>query len=90
MNNKLTRQKEAITRKEKGKSNMSKLEFVRDVWEEVDNQQQRELQMANCDLSEEFELIDDASYSDMYCIYTSNIEVHLEYTLLELQRKKYK
>ena len=62
VNNKLTRQKEAITRKEKGKSNMSKLEFVRDVWEEVDKQQQLELQMAICGLSEEFELTEDASY----------------------------
>lgn len=62
VNNKLTRQKEAITGKDKSKGNMTKLEFVRDVWKEVDKQQQLELQMAICGLSEEYELADKASY----------------------------
>ena len=33
VNNKLTRQKEAITGKAKNKSDLKKIEFVRDVWE---------------------------------------------------------
>lgn len=40
VNNKLTRQKEAISGKAKSKNDLKKLEFVRDVWEEVDKQQQ--------------------------------------------------
>ena len=59
VNKKLTRQKEAI---DKSKSDMSKLQFVRDVWEEVDNRQHYEMQMALCGLSEEYELSDMASY----------------------------
>ena len=51
VNNKLTRQKEAMT-----KSDMSKLQFVKDVWQEVDRQQQFEMQMALCGLSEEYDL----------------------------------
>ena len=47
VNNKLTRQKEAITGKAKSKSHLTKLEFVRDVWEQVDQQQQLELQLAS-------------------------------------------
>ena len=43
VNNKLTRQKEAVTRKEKSKDNLTKLEFVKEVWEEIDRQQQLEL-----------------------------------------------
>ena len=56
VNNKLTRQKESITKNDKSKGDMSKLQFTRDVWEEVDKQQQFELQMALCGLSEEYEL----------------------------------
>ena len=55
LNNKLTRQKEAISGKAKSKSDLTKLEFVRDVWEQVDQQQQLELQLAICGLSEEYE-----------------------------------
>ena len=35
---------------------MTKLEFVRDVWEQVDQQQQLQFQLAICELSEEYEL----------------------------------
>ena len=48
VNNKLTRQKEAITRKDKSKNNLTKLDFVQNVWEEVDRQQQLELSKAFC------------------------------------------
>ena len=41
---------------------MTKLEFVRDVWEQVDQQQQLERQSAICGLSEEYELADQAHY----------------------------
>ena len=62
VNNKLTRQKEAITKNDKNKNDMSKLQFVKDVWEEVDRQQQFEMQMALCGLSEEYELSEMACY----------------------------
>ena len=62
VNNKLMRQKEAISKNDKSKTNMTKLEFVRDVWEEVDHQQQSELSLAIFSLSEEFELADFAKY----------------------------
>lgn len=62
VNNKLTRQKEAITKNDKDKSDMSKLQFVKDVWQEVDIHQQFEMQMALCGLSEEYELSETASY----------------------------
>ena len=62
VNNKLTRQKEAMTKNDKSKSNMSKLQFVRDVWEKVNKRLQYEMQMALCGLSEEYELSDMASY----------------------------
>jgi len=62
VNNKLTRQKEAMTKNDKNKTNMSKLEFVRDVWEKVDEQQQNELSLAIFGLSEEYELADFATY----------------------------
>ena len=54
--------KEAITGKAKSKSDLTKLEFVRDVWEQVDQQQQLELQLAICRLSEEYELVDQVHY----------------------------
>ena len=65
VNNKLTRQKEAITGKAKNKSDLKKIEFVRDVWEEVDNQQQSELKLAMFGMSEEYELSDEASYLEV-------------------------
>lgn len=48
INNKLTRQKEAIVKNDKNKVDLSKLQFTKDVWEEVDKHQQEELQMAIC------------------------------------------
>ena len=48
INNKLTRQKEAMVKNEKSKVNFTKLQFTRDVWEEVDKHQQEELQLAIC------------------------------------------
>lgn len=65
INNKLTRQKEAVTRKDKSKDNLTKLDFVRDVWEEVDRQQQLELSKAVCGMSDEYELADCASYLEV-------------------------
>ena len=62
VNNKVTRQKEAMTKNDKSKSNMSKLEFVRDVWERVDYQQQSELSLAVFGLGEEYEPADFAKY----------------------------
>lgn len=62
VNNKLTRQKEALTQNDKSKNDMTKLQFVRDVWEEVDRQQQFEMEMALCGLSEVYELSEMASY----------------------------
>lgn len=62
VNNNLTRQKEAMTNSDKNKSDMSKLQFVKDVWQEVDMQQQFEMQMALCGLSEEYDLSEMASY----------------------------
>ena len=41
---------------------MTKLEFVRDVWEKVDHQQQSELSLAVFSLSEEYEVADFAKY----------------------------
>jgi len=58
INNKLTRQKEAMERNDKTKANLTKLQFTRDVWEQVDRHQLEELQLAICGLSEEFELAD--------------------------------
>ena len=62
VNIKLTRQKEAITGKARSKSDLTKLEFACDVWEQVDQQQQLELQLAICGLSEEYELADQVHY----------------------------
>ena len=58
INNKLTRQKEAMEKTEKCKVDLTKLQFTRDVWEQVDMHQQEELQLAICGLSEEYELAD--------------------------------
>lgn len=58
LSNKLTRQKEAVTKNDKKKTNMTKLEFVTDVWEQVDHQQQSELFLAIFGHSEEYELAD--------------------------------
>lgn len=43
---------------DKSKVNMTKLQFTRDVFEEVDKHQQHELQLATCGLSNEYELAD--------------------------------
>ena len=48
--------------KQISKSDLTKLEFVRDVWEQVDQQQQLELLLAICVLSEENELADQVHY----------------------------
>ena len=40
INNKLTRQKQAMEKKDKGKNKISKLEFVRDLWIKIDEHQQ--------------------------------------------------
>lgn len=56
VNNKLTRQKEAIVKNDKIKIDLSKLQFTKDVWEEVDKHQQDELHMAIYWLSAEYEL----------------------------------
>lgn len=58
VNNKLTRQKEAIVKNDKNKVNLTKLQFTRDVWEEDDKHQQEELEMAICGLNQEFKLMD--------------------------------
>ena len=62
INNKLTRQKEAIAKNDKSKVDLTKLQFTRDVWEEVDRHQQEELQLAICGLSEEYELAELAAH----------------------------
>ena len=59
---KLTRQKEAMEKNDKSKVNLTKLQFTRDVWEEVDRHQQEEQQLAICGLSEEYELEDLAAH----------------------------
>ena len=56
VNNKLARQKEAIVKNNKNKVHLTKLQFMRDVWEEVHKHQQEELEMAIS--SQEFELMD--------------------------------
>ena len=58
VNNKLTRQREAIVKNDKTKINLSKFQFTKDVWEEVDKHQQDKLHMAICGLSAEYELSD--------------------------------
>ena len=57
-NNKLMHQKEATERNDKSKVNLTKLQFMRDVWEQVDKHQQEELQLAICGSIEEYELAD--------------------------------
>ena len=58
INNKLTSQKEATERNNKSKVNLTKLQFTRDVWEQVDKHQHKQLQLAICGLSEEYKLAD--------------------------------
>ena len=53
INNKLTRQKEALAKNDK-----SKVDLTKDAWEEVDRHQQEELKLAICGLSNEYELAD--------------------------------
>ena len=50
---KFTRQKEAVTRKENSRDNLTKLEFVKEVWEEIDCEPQLELSKAVCGMSNE-------------------------------------
>ena len=47
---------------DKAKSNMSKLAFVRSVWEEVFHQQKEKVIMALCGLSSVYDLVDMAQY----------------------------
>ena len=56
INNKLTRQKEAMAKNDKNKVDMSKVQFTKNVWEEVDRHQQEELKLAICGVSSEYEL----------------------------------
>lgn len=58
INNKLTCQKEAMEKTDKSKVDLTKLQFTRDVWEQVDMHQQEELKLAIFGLSEEYELTD--------------------------------
>ena len=53
INNKSTRQKETMAKNRKSKVNLTKLQFTRHVWQEVDRHQQEKLQSAICGLSEE-------------------------------------
>ena len=61
----MTRQKEAIAKNDKSKVNMTKLQFTKDVWEEVDRHQQEELKLAICGLSDEYELADVAAHLEV-------------------------
>ncbi|KAK3712178.1 hypothetical protein QZH41_005805 [Actinostola sp. cb2023] len=65
INNKLTRQKEAIVKNAKSKTDLTKLEFTRDVWEKIDEHQQGQLTMAICGLSDEYELSEMVSYLEV-------------------------
>ena len=56
INNKLTRQREAMEKTDKSKVDLTKLQFTREVWEQVDMHQQEELKLAICGLKEEYEL----------------------------------
>jgi len=54
INNKLTPQKEAMANNDKNKADMSKVQFTKNVWEEVDRHQQEELKLAICGISSEY------------------------------------
>ena len=56
INNKLTRQKEAMAKNDKNKVDMSKVQFTKNVWEEVDRHQQEELKLVICGVSCEYKL----------------------------------
>ena len=56
INNKLTRQKETMAKNDKNKVDLSKVQFTRNMWEEVDRHQQEELKLAICGVSSEYEL----------------------------------
>ena len=56
INNKLTRQKEAIAKNAKNKVHMSKVQFTKNVWEEVNRHQQEQLKLAISGVSSEYEL----------------------------------
>lgn len=65
INNKLTRQKEAIAKNDKNKVDMSKVQFTKNVWEEVDRHQQEELKLAICGVSSEYELAEVVAYLEV-------------------------
>ena len=65
INNKLTRQKEAIAKNDKNKVDMSKVQFTKNVWEEVDRHQQEELKLAICGVSSEYELAEVVSHLEV-------------------------
>lgn len=81
INNKLTRQKEAMVKTDKNKVNLSKLQFTRDVWEEVDSHQQDELQFTICGLSAEYELADVAAHLE--------VPADQWFDMNDIERKKY-
>ena len=81
INNKLTRQKEALAKNDKGKVDLTKLQFTKDVWEEVDRHQQEELQLAICGLSNEYDLADIVAHL--------SVQVDEWFEMSEDQRKAY-
>ena len=81
INNKLTRQKEALAKNDKSKVDLTKLQFTKDVWEEVDRHQQEELQLAICGLSNEYDLADIVAHL--------SVQVDEWFEMSEDQRKAY-
>jgi len=65
INNKLTRQKEAIAKNNKNKVDMSKVQFTKNVWEEVDRHQQQELKLVICGISTKYELAEVVAYLEV-------------------------
>ena len=65
INNKLTRQKEAMAKNDKNKVDMSKVQFTKNVWKEVDRHQQEELKLAICGVSSEYELAEVVSHLEV-------------------------
>ena len=65
INNKLTCQKEAIAKNDKNKVDMSKVQFMKNVWEEVNRHQQKELKLAICGVSNEYELAEVVAYLEV-------------------------
>ena len=81
INNKLTRQKKALAKNDKSKVDLTKLQFTKEVWEEVDRHQQEELQSAICGLSNDYDLADIVVYS--------SVQVDEWFEMSEDQRKAY-